>query len=73
MYIHIYRPHNTLKLETKYVGPFATFDEAYEYHCSLPALGIYIEADEGPIGEGVKNFVELVSPDDSAQAPLPQV
>jgi len=73
MYIHIYRPHNTAQLETQYVGPFPDFDAAYEYHCSLPALGIYIEATEGFIGEGVKTFHELVPPNDRAEASLPQV
>jgi hypothetical protein len=62
MYVHIFRPHNTAQLETQYVGPFATFEDVYEYHCSLPALGVYIEAEDGFIGEGVKTWHELTPP-----------
>ena len=41
MYIHVYRPHNaSTTTDTQYVGPFATFEDVYEYHCSLPALGV---------------------------------
>lgn len=73
MFIHIYRPHNTPQMDTQFTGPFDTQEEAYDYHCSLPALGIYIEATEGFVGEGIKTFTKLVSPNDRVEAPLPTV
>lgn len=31
MFIIIYRPENALHCETKHIGPFTTYDEAYDY------------------------------------------
>lgn len=45
-HIVIYRPHGRLNIETKYYGPFDDFDTAYDYLCSLPALGYqFTQAD----------------------------
>lgn len=42
MHIVVYRPHNSLMCETKSIGPFGTWGEAYDYLCNMPALGQYI-------------------------------
>jgi len=62
MFIVIYRPHNTLILETTYYGPFTSWSEADDCLCELPALGIHEEPDEGPAEAGVKFTQELTSP-----------
>ena len=46
MFIVIYRPHNMLNCETQHVGPFADHNSAYDFACTLPALGIYREDGE---------------------------
>lgn len=38
-YIVIYREHNVMNLETKHIGPFDTWEAAYETSCQIPALG----------------------------------
>lgn len=55
MHIVIYREHGKLNCETAYVGPFADAETAYEFACSLPALGICPEG-ENP---GVKYTQQL--------------
>jgi hypothetical protein len=59
MHIVLFREHGKLNLETAYIGPFDTFEDAHEYLCELPALGIC------PKGEnhGVKFIHELQAPD----------
>lgn len=57
MFIVIYREHGQLNLETKYIGPFHDWLEAYEILCSLPALGS-CPSDKEP---GVK-FIEELTP-----------
>lgn len=63
MHIVIYRPHGKLQLDTVYYGPFNSFDEAYEFLCSLPALGYQITQEEQD-RSGCKYLAKLVSPDD---------
>lgn len=41
MYIVIYHEHNKLNLDTKYYGPFEDEGAAYDFLCTLPALGAY--------------------------------
>ena len=36
----IYREHNKLNLDTLYIGPFDTWEEAYDALCQMPALGV---------------------------------
>ena len=45
----VYRPHNELMCNTRYIGPFETFAEAEEGLCGLPALGPHDPRD----GDGV--------------------
>lgn len=42
-YIVIYRKHGELNIDTKYYGPFNSHEDAYEYLCLLPALGMFKE------------------------------
>ena len=64
MHIVIYRPHNQLNCTTQYIGPFATFGEAYDYLCNLPALGQYSPwvGEPNVANPGVKFIQELVRP-----------
>ena len=59
MHIVIFRENGKLNMETAYIGPFDTFEDAYEYLCELPAIGICPEG-ENP---GVKFIHELAKPD----------
>lgn len=61
-YLVIYRPHNKFNFETQYFGPFDDHDDAYEYLCSLPAIGAYIAPEEGVISVGCKHIEELTTP-----------
>jgi hypothetical protein len=58
-YIVIFREHNKLLIDTLYVGPFDTFEEAYESLCEMPALGTYEPSTESVNGSGVK-YIETV-------------
>ncbi len=40
-FIIVYREHNKLNIDTKYYGTFKTYGEAYDYLCTLPAIGAY--------------------------------
>ena len=62
MFIVVYRPHNVLGLDTKYFGPFTEWGAAYEYLCTLPALGICEEVDNVPYEPGYKFIQELITP-----------
>lgn len=57
MHIVIYREHGKLNCETSYVGPFVYAEDAYEYACSLPALGICPEGENA----GVKYVQEVIA------------
>ena len=58
MHIVIYRPHNQLHCDTKFYGPFPSFGAAYDFLCTLPALGTY--RPDGTINQpGVKYTQEL--------------
>lgn len=59
MHIVVFRLHGQMNIQTQHIGPFAEWDDAYEYLCALPALG------ECPEGEntGVKYITELQAPD----------
>lgn len=59
MFIVIYRPHGVLHIETKHFGPFTTHEAAYDYLCSLPAIG---QAEDGE-EDGCKYTEELENPD----------
>lgn len=61
-YLVIYRPHNKFNFETKYFGPFDDHDTAYEYLGSLPAIGEYMQSDEGVISVGCKHIEEITAP-----------
>lgn len=50
MWIVIYREHGQLNLYTKFFGPFKDEDEAYEFLCTLPAIGHQTEEHEGRSG-----------------------
>lgn len=66
MFVVVYRPHNTLQIETKFIGPFTAYADAYDALCLLPALGEYAEAIEGGvIGPGVRFIQELTPLDDA--------
>ena len=56
MHIVVYRPHNSLMCETKSIGPFGTWDEAYDYLCNMPALGQYIP--DGTLNNPGVKFVD---------------
>lgn len=36
-----YRANGWLHCQTQYYGPFANHDDAYEFLCTLPAVGLY--------------------------------
>lgn len=38
-YIIIYRQSNKMNLDTKFFGPYDSFDEAYDEMCKLPPCG----------------------------------
>lgn len=59
MFIVIYRAHGQLNMETAHIGPFSTHEEAYDYLCMLPALGICPEGEN----VGCKYTKELIVPD----------
>lgn len=64
-HIVVYRPHYEANMFTKFYGPFADFDSAYEFLGTLPALGVY-EADceaakTGFTQSGVKYIADLES------------
>lgn len=40
MWIVVYRAHGQLNMDTQYVGPWPTHDEAYAALCEIPALGV---------------------------------
>lgn len=58
-HIVIFREHGRLHMETQYIGPFDTFEDAYEYLCQLPALGIEKHGET----VGCKFIHELQKPD----------
>jgi hypothetical protein len=53
-FVIVYREHNKLMLETLYIGPFDTWDEAHEYMSKIPALGIHVPEGVTP-NSGVKH------------------
>jgi hypothetical protein len=58
----IYREHNKMNLETVYIGPFNTYEEAYDELCKMPALGTQsIDDDVTTPNPGVK-FIEPLWP-----------
>lgn len=57
-HIVVYRAHGDLMCETQYYGPFACFDDAYEFLCALPALG----ANNTGQQHGVKDIHVMRSP-----------
>lgn len=59
MHMVVFRLHGKLNMETAYIGPFAEFEDAYEYLCELPALGICPDGENA----GVKFVQELQKPD----------
>jgi len=63
MHIVIYREHGKLMCETACIGPFDDFGDAYEYLCTLPALGTCPEGENA----GVKFVQELVAPQFATQ------
>ena len=67
MFIVVYRPHNELNLDTTYYGPFATWPEADDALCSLPALGIHVPGEDID-NPGVKFIQELTSPNTIREA-----
>lgn len=44
LFIVVFREHNKMHIDTLYIGPFPTFDDAYDHLCTIPALGIHDEA-----------------------------
>ena len=63
MWIVVYRPHNALNIETQFYGPFVGHDAAYDFLCTLPALGWHqVDADTAVDNPGVKYCQELESP-----------
>lgn len=44
-FIVVHRKNGDLACQTKFYGPFADFGEAYDHLCSLPAVGVYDEAE----------------------------
>lgn len=58
VFITIYRPHGALHCDTKHFGPFPSDAAAYDFLCTLPALGI-ARSDQRP---GVKYTEELCTP-----------
>lgn len=61
MFIVVYREHNKMHLDTQYHGPFGDWGDAYEYICTLPALGIFEPECEDSL-RGVKWVQELMQP-----------
>jgi hypothetical protein len=59
----VFREHNRLNLETIYIGPFETYDDAYDALCNMPAIGNHVETeiDGGSIQSGVK-YIEPIFP-----------
>lgn len=51
-FIIIYRPSGALECETAFIGPFLSFEAAYNRLCELPAIGG---------GDGVKYIAELTT------------
>ena len=66
MWIVIYRPHNKFIMDTQYHGPFEDHADAYDFMCTLPALGIPNAEPDYAAGEtdntGVKYCQELTAP-----------
>ena len=61
-HIVVYRANGEMNIETKFYGPFADHDEAYEFLCTLPAVGIYNEEEhEGQ--HGCKYTQVLIAPE----------
>lgn len=58
MWVVIFRRHGELNCDTRYIGPFANFDAAYEHLCSLPALGA-TQTHEEHLRPGVKHIVKV--------------
>lgn len=50
-HIVVYRANGEMQCETKFYGPFVNHDEAYDFLCTLPAVGIYNDEEhEGQHG-----------------------
>lgn len=62
-HIVIYRAHGQLAIETKHYGPFDDHDDAYDFLCTLPAVGIAL-TDEEKDNPGCKYTAQLFSPED---------
>lgn len=60
MFIVVYRPHNLFNCDTQYIGPFASWEEADDVLCSLPALGTYTNTPTS-CNPGVKFTADLCS------------
>lgn len=74
MFIVIYRPHNKLNLETQYHGPFLSHDDAYDFLCGLPALGIQDQDPEIVTpNPGVKFIQSLIAPQRVEPADTPAI
>lgn len=61
MYIIIYRLHGQLHIDTQYIGTFPDFDSAYDYFCTLPAIGATTTHEEH-LRPGIKTIEELQPP-----------
>jgi hypothetical protein len=65
-WIVIYRPHNVLNCDTRYIGPFADYLAAEDALCALGALGPHIPEGVTP-NPGVKFIQPLERPAVPAQ------
>lgn len=62
-HIVIYRPHGKLNIETKFYGPFDDYDAAYDFLCTLPAIGYQFTQEEID-NPGCKYTAQLEEPGD---------
>lgn len=64
MFIIVYRPHNELNLDTRYIGPFTDYSAAYDYLDQLPAIGPHLapRPSQPCHNPGVKFIQELEAP-----------
>ena len=62
-HIVIYRPHGKLIMETKYYGPFESWEDADDFLCTLPAIGYQFTQEEID-HPGCKYTQPLASPEE---------
>ena len=58
-HIVVYRKHGDLQCETKFYGPFSNHDEAYDFLCTLPAVGAY--ADDLHAGQSGCKYTQALN------------